>query len=442
MVAAIINSMNIFWFRRDLRLEDNAALYQALQAGSVLPVFIFDTDILDQLEDKDDRRVSFIHDQVRRLKTQIEQAGSDLLVLHGRPLEIFTRLSDEYQIDAVYAGKDYEPYARERDREVAELLQTHAAKLVLVKDHVIFEEHDITKADRTPYIVYTPYMRAWKKKYQAETPQSVPSAECLGGLIKRKPIAMPSLEQFGFLQYDNPVPDPLLDPDLIRNYHSHRDFPALDATSLTGPHLRFGTLSIRRLVEMALDLNPIWLNQLIWREFFIQILFHFPHSATRSFRQDYDSIPWRNNQAEFARWCEGRTGYPIVDAGMRQLNETGYMHNRVRMITANFLTKLLLVDWRWGEQYFARKLLDYEMANNVGGWQWSCGSGCDAAPYFRIFNPDTQIEKFDAELKYIRRWVSEFDTPDYPSPIVEYRHARERALSVYKSALLTARATK
>jgi deoxyribodipyrimidine photo-lyase len=281
-------------------------------------------------------------------------------------------------------------------------------------------------------------MRAWKRRYQLEAPGSFASQDSLDGLLKQAPAVLPSLEQIGFQRVDNPVPDPLLDPQLIRNYHTQRDFPALDATSLTGPHLRFGTLSIRRLVEMAQDLNPIWMNQLIWREFFIQILFHFPHSATGSFRRDYDRIPWRNNAAEFERWCAGRTGFPIVDAGMRQLNETGYMHNRVRMITANFLTKLLLIDWRWGEQYFARKLLDYEMANNVGGWQWSSGSGCDAAPYFRIFNPDTQIEKFDPELKYIRRWIPEFDTADYPLPILDYRQARERAMSVYKSALKSA----
>ena len=432
--------MNIFWFRRDLRLDDNAALYHALQAGSVLPIFIFDSDILDLLEDRDDRRVSFIHQQLTLIKSQLEQASSTLLVMHGRPLDVFAKLLALHRIETVYAGNDYEPYARERDREVAGLLQAHGAQLVLVKDHVIFEQDEILKSDHTPYLVYTPYMRAWKRRYQQETPVAYATQDLLDGLLAEVPAVMPTLEQIGFQRVDNPVPDPLLDPQLIRIYHLHRDFPALDATSLIGPHLRFGTLSIRRLVEMAEDLNPVWMNQLIWREFFIQILFHFPHSATGSFRRDYDRIPWRNNVVEFERWCAGRTGFPIVDAGMRQLNETGYMHNRVRMITANFLTKLLLIDWRWGEQYFARKLLDYEMANNVGGWQWSSGSGCDAAPYFRIFNPDTQIEKFDPELKYIRRWIPEFETADYPLPMLDYRQARERAMSVYKSALKAAAA--
>ncbi len=427
--------MNIFWFRRDLRLDDNAALYRALQAGSVLPVFIFDTDILDQLEDRDDRRVSFIHQELLRIKQRLEQAGSTLLVLHGKPLDMMASLLSRYPVENVFAGKDYEPYALERDREVAELLQSKGAQLVLIKNHVIFEQDEILKADHTPYIIYTPYMRAWKRKYPLEAPVSCASEDCLDQLLAHKPVVMPTLEQLGFLPFAHPVPDPILEPDRIRLYDQQRDFPALEATSLIGPHLRFGTLSIRQLVEMAMDLNPVWLNQLIWREFFIQILFHFPHSATASFRKDYDRIPWRNNRAEFKRWCAGKTGYPIVDAGMRQLNETGFMHNRVRMITANFLTKLLLIDWRWGEQYFARKLLDYEMANNIGGWQWSSGSGCDAAPYFRIFNPDTQIEKFDPELKYIRRWVPEFGTPAYPLPMVDYRQARERAMLVYKSAL-------
>ena len=427
--------MNIFWFRRDLRLDDNAALYQALLAGQVLPIFIFDMNILDLLKDKYDRRVSFIHEQLGRIKDLIDKTGSTLQVLHGRPVEIFTRLLTEYQIDNVYAGNDYEPYARERDHQVAELLRAHGADLVLVKDHVIFEQDEIMKADHTPYIVYTPYMRAWKKRYLNEGSATFELHRHLGGFAKQKPVPLPKLEQFGFHQVNHPVPEPVLDPDLIRNYHQARDFPGLSATSLTGPHLRFGTLSIRRLVDMALDLNQVWLNQLIWREFFIQILFHFPHSATSSFRKKYDNIDWRNNRTEFVRWCEGRTGFPIVDAGMRQLNATGYMHNRVRMITANFLTKLLLIDWRWGEQYFAGKLLDYEMANNVGGWQWSCGSGCDAAPYFRIFNPDTQIEKFDPDLKYIRKWIPEFDASGYPLPMVDYRQSRERALLVYKAAV-------
>jgi len=428
--------MNIFWFRRDLRLDDNAALYQALVAGSVVPIFIFDTSILEQLKDKSDRRVSFIHQQLSGIKNKIEKAGSTLQVFHGTPEQVFRKLLSEYSIDTVYAGKDYEPYARQRDEQISTLLAVHNAKLALIKDHVIFEQHEVVKADGSPYIVYTPYMRAWKKKYLGAGPANYSSETMLSGFSKQKPAALLTLQQIGFQPVDNPVPDPLLDPQRIADYHKNRDYPSLEATSLIGPHLRFGTLSIRKLVALAVDLNEVWWNQLIWREFFMQILFHFPHSATASFRPDYDAIRWRNNRQEFIQWCEGKTGFPIVDAGMRQLNATGYMHNRVRMITANFLTKLLLVDWRWGEQYFAEKLLDYEMANNVGGWQWSSGSGCDAAPYFRIFNPDAQIKKFDPEFKYIRQWLPEFGTSAYPLPIVDYRGARERAMLVYKSGLM------
>ncbi|MEX2352570.1 MAG: deoxyribodipyrimidine photo-lyase, partial [Gammaproteobacteria bacterium] len=427
--------MNIFWFRRDLRLDDNAALYQALQAGSVWPVFILDADILDQLQDKQDKRVSFIYRRLRELKHALEQQGSTLHVFHGRPAQVFQTLLAEHDIAQVYAGKDYEPYAQERDARVAALLSEHNAELVLVKDHVIFEEAEIVKADGSPYIVYTPYMRAWKKRFLANDLQGFASEDLASGFSQLAPARLLPLKDCGFTEVDDGVPEPVLDPDILAGYHKNRDYPAQDATSHLGPHLRFGTVSVRNMVAMAVDLNEVWWNQLIWREFFLQILYHFPHTATRSFRPEYDAIRWRNNQQEFAQWCEGKTGFPMVDAGMRQLNATGYMHNRVRMITANFLTKLLLIDWRWGERYFAEKLLDYEMANNVGGWQWSAGCGCDAAPYFRIFNPDTQVKKFDPELAYIRHWLPEYGTADYPLPMVDYRMARERALAVYKSGL-------
>lgn len=427
--------MIIFWFRRDLRLDDNLALAAALSAGDVLPIFIFDTAILDVLEDRDDRRVSFIYDQVRSIKAKIERYGGTLQVFHGRPAEIFRRLLALYQIKEVYAGEDYEPYARERDQEIAGLLQLHGAGLRLIKDHVVFAQDDVLKADGRPYTVYTPYMRSWKKRYLQERPVPCTLEEHLPRLSKQSPAVLPSLAELGFDYVPNAVSEPVLEPERIRNYHNNRDFPALAATSLAGPHLRFGTLGVRRLAAMAFDLDEVWLNQLIWREFFIQILYHFPHSASGPFRKEYDTIQWRNHHGEFAKWCEGRTGFPIVDAGMRQLNTTGYMHNRVRMISGNFLTKLLLIDWRWGERYFARRLLDYEMASNVGSWQWCAGCGCDAAPYFRIFNPDTQIERFDPNLEYIRRWVPEFGTAAYPLPMIDYRQARERALLVYKSAL-------
>lgn len=432
--------MNIFWFRRDLRLDDNAALFRALSAGNVLPIFIFDTNILGRLRDKRDRRVSFIYHRLETIKVGLEQAGTTLQVFHGRPEQIFRRLLSEYPLEMVFAGKDYEAYAKQRDQAVSRLLKQHRAELVLVKDHVIFDPAEIVKADGSPYVVYTPYMRAWKKNYLLAVQDYFPSAEMASGFARQKPRGLMPLEDTGFTDTGNAVVDPVLDPEVLREYDKRRDYPALAATSLAGPHLRFGTISVRRLVAMAMDLNQVWLNQLIWREFFIQILDHFPHTATQSFRPAYDAIPWRNDRQDFARWCAGETGFPIIDAGMRQLSATGYMHNRTRMISANFLTKLLLIDWRMGEAWFAEKLLDYEMANNVGGWQWACGSGCDAAPYFRIFNPDTQIRKFDPELKYIRRWIPEFDTLEYPQPMLDYRQARERALAVYKNTLLSQKA--
>ncbi len=427
--------MNIFWFRRDLRLQDNAPLYAALQSAETLPIFIFDTDILEELEDKDDKRVNFIHIQVQWLKDQIEKMGSTLRVFHGRPVDIFKTLITEYEIERVYAGNDYEPYAIKRDKQVSAELSAHGVHLQLVKDHVVFDYDQVLKQDGTPYIVYTPYMRAWKKRFGVNEIEYYASENLTHQFKKHKSIPLPSIEDIGFNQIEPGVEDPRLEPDLLARYQQDRDYPYVDATSHIGPHLRFGTISIRAALSIAMSNSETWFNQLIWREFFIQILAHFPHTANRSFREKYDAISWHNDKKEFQLWCEGKTGFPMVDAGMRQLMETGYMHNRVRMVTANFLTKLLLIDWRWGETWFAKKLLDYEMANNVGGWQWSAGSGCDAAPYFRIFNPDTQIKKFDPELKYIKRWIPEYDTPDYPKPMIDYRKARQQALAVYKTAL-------
>ncbi len=432
--------MNIFWFRRDLRLDDNAALSRALAAGQVLPIFIFDTDILVNLKADHNKRVSFIYHRMNSVRQQIEKAGSCLRVFHGKPADVFHNLLAMHSIDKVFAGRDYEPYAKQRDGAVAKLLQKHGVELVLIKDHVIFAGAEICKADNSPYVVYTPYMRKWKKRYLAMPPETFSSAEQLDKLVPMQPEEPPSLREIGFHESaDDDVEEPVLDPDLLRQYRARRDYPALAATTRIGPHLRFGTLSVRKLAAMAMDLSETWLNQLIWRDFFIQILDHFPYTAIRSFRPAYDAIPWRDDPAGFRRWCDGMTGYPLVDAGMRELNATGYMHNRVRMITANFLTKLLLVDWRRGEAYFAAKLIDYEMANNVGGWQWASGSGCDAAPYFRIFNPDSQMRKFDPQLQYVKRWIPELDTPDYPAPIVDYRMARDRALTVYKETLAAAK---
>jgi deoxyribodipyrimidine photo-lyase len=442
----------IAWLRRDLRLEDNAALYHALKSGQpVLPLFIFDRNILDDLDDPADARVSFLHATLGELSEQLQGLGSSILVRYGKPLEVWSSLLEEFDIQAVYANRDYEPYALERDAAVTELLQKRGIAWHDYKDHVIFERGEVLKADGDPYTVFTPYSRRWREKLASrldmildeagsEQPLSYylkpyPTQRYFDSFCPLPPQPIPSLEDMGFAPSSIPIPSRSVSRSLIRSYDKTRDFPALDGTSRLGIHFRFGTISIREKAWRAQQLNDTFLNELIWRDFYAMILAHFPHVATRSFRPQYDRIAWRNDEAEFERWCAGRTGYPIVDAGMRQLNQTGYMHNRVRMITASFLTKHLLIDWRWGEAYFANKLLDFDLASNNGGWQWAAGSGTDAAPYFRIFNPASQQEKFDQDYQYVRRWVPEYGTPRYPQPMVEHKVARERCLKVYKEGL-------
>ncbi|MBX7183003.1 MAG: DNA photolyase family protein [Bacteroidia bacterium] len=428
-------STTLFWHRRDLRLDDNAGLYHALRSGNpVQPIFIFDTTILDKLP-KQDKRVEFIHRSLQKLDQAYRNHGASLRIYHGNPTELWPLIWEEWKPSAVFTNHDYEPYALQRDQQIGSWLLSKQSAFYTFKDQCIFEKDEVLKDDGKPYTVFTPYSRKWKAKLNAFYLRPYPVSNYLQNLQKHNPFPFPSLESIGFestglgeLNYD-------ISDTLLQRYGQYRDYPFLPATSRVSIHLRFGTVSIRQLASLAREKSEIWLNELIWRDFYMMILWHFPHVVGNSFKPAYDRIAWRNNPADFERWCQGKTGYPIVDAGMRQLNETGFMHNRVRMVVASFLTKHLLIDWRWGEAYFAEKLLDFELASNNGGWQWAAGSGCDAAPYFRVFNPEEQTKKFDAEGRYIRKWVKEVDELSYSRPIVDHKFARERALKTYKQAL-------
>ncbi|MDN3693410.1 deoxyribodipyrimidine photo-lyase [Chryseobacterium tructae] len=425
-----MNKVNIFWFRRDLRLEDNMGLYHALNSGlKVLPIFIFDQEILNRLQNKDDRRVDYIHQALQQIHSNLKEYNSGLHVYYGTPMEVFNTITEDFTIDTVFCNRDYEPQALQRDRQIAGFLSIRHIIFRDFKDQVIFEKNNILKNDLSPYTVFTPYSKKWKENLDSiET--VTPNMENFAHYKGSSEII--SLKEIGFEKTDLDFVEPQLDKGIIDSYGDYRDFPALDRTTHLGIALRFGTISIRKCVQYAVKHNETWLNELIWREFFMQILYHFPSVVHSCFKKKYENIIWRNDENEFKAWCEGRTGYPIVDAGMRQLNETGFMHNRVRMITASFLTKHLLIDWRWGEAYFAEKLLDYDLAANNGNWQWAAGCGCDAAPYFRIFNPYEQSKKFDKDLQYIRKWLPE----EYKEePIVEHTKARERALKAYKDGL-------
>ena len=435
---------NIFWFRRDLRIIDNAALYHALKdVHPVLPIFIFDEHILEDLKNKSDARVQFIHEQIENIKNQLIAAGSDLLVFYGKPVDIFKELISTEDIDTVFTNRDYEPYAMERDRAIQQILESNSISFQSCKDHVIFEGDEILKSDGKPYTVFTPYSRKWKEKLTLKTEEglsyylkSYPSEKHLSQFFKtNNPTSLISLAEMGFSANQNQFPSAEVKTSLIKNYDSQRNFPGINGTSRLGIHFRFGTISIREKARKSLILNETFLNELIWRDFYSQILFHFPRITLESFKTEYDRIEWRNDYNEFLLWCEGKTGYPLVDAGMRELNQTGFMHNRVRMVVASFLVKHLLIDWRWGEAYFAEKLLDFDLASNNGGWQWAAGSGTDAAPYFRIFNPTTQQEKFDKDFSYIRKWIPEWGSSNYPKPIVDHSYARDRCLDVFKKGL-------
>ncbi|MCU0428966.1 MAG: DNA photolyase family protein [Cytophagaceae bacterium] len=424
-------SIAVFWFRRDLRVEDNAGLYQALTSGlPVLPVFIFDTTILRKLEDKTDPRVTFIHQSLQELHQIFSAHGSGLQVYTGEPLEVWMELLERYPVSKVFANHDYEPYARERDELVRQYLQQKGISFTTCKDHVIFEKDEILSDQGMPYRVYTPYKRKWLASLREPMLAPHPSENHLHQL-RAGSGHLPDLASIGFRKSLISLPTREVKQGLIRTYDQYRDFPAMDATSRLGIHFRFGTVSIRAKARKAMALNEVWLSELIWREFFIQLMFHFPAAMRNAFNSKFEQIPWRNSQEDFERWCHGQTGYPLVDAGMRELNATGHMHNRVRMVTASFLTKHLLLDWRWGEQYFASRLLDFELASNNGNWQWCAGTGADAQPYFRIFNPYNQQEKFDKELKYVRKWVPEFGTPVYPAPMIDHKLAVARTKEAF-----------
>ncbi|MCT4645528.1 MAG: DNA photolyase family protein [Carboxylicivirga sp.] len=426
-----MTKITIHWFRRDLRLTDNRALNAALMSQSpVLPLFIFDDKILDELP-KEDARVTFIHQELERINKQLkEKHGSSLLIKKGDPLSIWKDLLEQYTIESVHFNRDYEPYALDRDGDVEELLKANNINVITHQDHVIFEADKILKKDNTPYTIYTPYKKQWLNHFNR---QMVETVTISSSNFTHHQFDFPNLETLGFKKSSIMVPDYKLDQ--LDRYAAERDFPALESTSMLGTHLRFGTVSIRQIISQLNQQHEVFLSELIWREFFMQIMVHHPRVITNNFKPAYDAIPWRNNEQEFKRWCEGTTGFPMVDAGMRELKQTGLMHNRVRMVCASFLCKHLLIDWRWGEAYFAKKLLDFELSSNNGNWQWAASTGCDAAPYFRVFNPIEQQKKFDPDLKYIRKWVTEFDSLSYPTPILDHRTARLRAIDTYKTAL-------
>lgn len=427
-----MKQVNIFWFRRDLRTFDNHALSEAIKKGNVLPLFIFDEEILNKLPDKTDARVNFIYTELKEIHNQL---GGKLKVVLGNPKDVFTELCLKYNIQQVFTNKDYEPYAKQRDKSVYELLKDKGIKLSFFKDQVIFEMNEVLKKDGTPYTVFTPYKNCWLSNLNPV--EDFKEHNCdglLANLIDEK-FDFPSLAEIGFTPTSIKIPAYDLSDNIIKKYDEQRNFPALDATTYLGIYLRFGTVSIRKLAAEIKQKNDVLLSELIWREFFMQILYHFPHVVNGSFKTKYDKIEWLNNEDHFKAWCNGETGYPIVDAGMRQLNKTGMMHNRVRMVVASFLIKHLLIDWKWGEQYFADKLLDFELASNNGNWQWAAGTGCDSAPYFRVFNPYEQHKKFDKDSQYIKKWVPEYQELNYTKPIVDHKFGRERAIAHYKKYL-------
>lgn len=428
--------ISVVWLRRDLRLNDNAALYYALRSGTpVLVLFIFDRDILDKLDDRRDRRVEFIHTEVHRLNSQLAGLGSGIVTRYGKPLDVLRQLTDEYTVADVFTNYDYEGYARQRDAEVGAMLGERGIGFHTSKDHALLDRNEVMSGNNASYTVFTPYSNNWLGKLADFQLKSYPTEKYFDRFVKMPPGAVPTLAEMDFQPVGESFPHPTVSAELLQNYQKMRDYPARTGTSELGIHLRFGTISIRELARQAKETSPTFLKELAWRDFYFQVLYHFPHVEKHAFRREYDNIEFRNNPEEFERWCAGETGYPLVDAGMRQLNATGWMHNRVRMVAASFCIKHLLIDWRWGEAYFAKKLRDFDLAANNGGWQWAAGSGTDAAPYFRVFNPALQAEKFDPQGEYIRRWVPEFNSLNYPRPMVDHAFARQRAIDTYKRGL-------
>lgn len=431
-----MENVTIFWFRRDLRIDDNHGFFQALNAGlPVVPVFIFDPEVLSHFPNPDDARLTFIHQCLASLDKEFRKYNSSLQVYFSSPEVVFGRLAVKYSIRNVVVNTDYEPSAIARDQKLRDILQNRGIEFHSFKDQLVYHQDELVKKDGSPYTVFTPYSKKWKEKLASDPIQIFESEKLLMNLKHLSPDYFPELKEIGYRAQQIKFPEKIVGAVLIEKYAKFRDFPAENGTSRLGIHLRFGTISIRKLTQFALEHSEVFLNELIWRNFYMDILYHFPHVAQKSFKPDYDFISWINDEADFKRWCAGETGYPLVDAGMRELSETGYMHNRVRMVVASFLTKHLLIDWRWGETWFASKLLDFELASNNGGWQWASGSGCDAAPYFRVFSPDLQTKRFDKQFTYIRKWVPEFDSARYPKPMVDHRFARIRAIETYQKAL-------
>ena len=462
----------LVWFRRDLRLADNAALHHALAAArQVHCAFVFDREILDVLPDPADRRVEFIWDSAAELKAALERHGGTLTVRHARVGEAIPALARELGVTAVFANHDYEPQAIARDAAVGRALAQHGIALHTFKDQVVFEKDEVLTADGRPYSVFTPYRNAWLKKLTPFHLEAYPVEKRLDCLAQVPAAPLPALEAMGFrrtsLRELGIVPGMTGAAQAfadfrkrMRYYKERRDYPAQKGPSYLSVHLRFGTISIRELARAAHaaagEGAQTWLNELVWRDFYHQILWHYPHVVAGAFRHEYDALRFPNDEGLWRAWCEARTGYPLVDAAMRQLNQTGYMHNRLRMVVASFLVKDLLVDWRRGERYFAEKLNDFDLAANNGGWQWAASTGCDAQPYFRIFNPVSQSLKFDPEGRFIRKYVPElagFDDDaihepwtlstdaqrtagvvigkDYPAPVVDHAAARKKALDLY-----------
>lgn len=435
--------------RRDLRLADSRALQSAIEHANstdrVAVAFVFDKNILERLEDKADRRVAFLHRELQAIQEELQTFGGQLMVGYGDPKDIWAGWMESWkaqdiELKSVHVGRDYEPYAQQRDRSMVDFFAGNDVAFKGVKDSVILEKNEVTKDDGKPYTVFTPYSRKWRKALAASDYAEAPSLALAkeAAWLNTPGDEIPTLPSMGFEacpDLDELVPPRSISSDVLDAYGAKRDFPAIPGTSRLSLHLRFGTIGIRQALRAGLEHSEKWTTELIWRDFYQMIIYHFPHSVEGSFRPAYDAIPWDNNEAHFEAWCAGKTGYPLVDAGMRELNATGFMHNRVRMVVASFLCKHLLTDWRWGERYFAAKLLDFDLASNVGGWQWASGSGCDAAPYFRVFNPTSQLEKFDKELRYVRKWVPEYGTSAYPEPIVEHKFARQRAIDTYQSVL-------
>ena len=428
---------SIFWFRRDLRIDDNPGLYEALgNSKNVIPIFIFDTNIIDNLP-SDDNRIKFIWHSLSLLNERLKEVGSKLNVFKGNPLEVFKKIILKYRLTSVYVNRDYEKYSIKRDKEINNFLNENKIAFNASKDHVLFEPNEILKSDGTPYTVFTPYSKKWFEKFYSEKLPQYQIKKLVDNFFKTNYKPIISLSEIGFSNDEIEFEKFNLGDELIKNYNSKRDFPYLNSTSKIGPYLRFGLISVREVGGKTIEkkFDQSFLRQLIWRDFYIQIFFHFPDSENENFKPAYDKIIWLNEEEKFEKWCAGETGYPIVDAGMKELNATGFMHNRVRMIAASFLCKHLLIHWKKGESYFAKKLLDYEMASNVGNWQWVAGTGVDAAPYFRLFNPEIQMKKFDPQKVYIKKWLPKYDPENYLEPIIDHNYARERCLNAYKIAL-------